>query len=194
MILSFISGVNKECVTFLELRSTTVPDTTSRTPEDECKWIFTAIWFILLKQIYAVRHGSRIQTQGYNRLLHMTYVHNDMYSVHKGVLVLCRTRSPCLLTSWRHLHVTSSTISSPAWRAGPPISPTLKMAPLPPGSTHIFVPLSLTITTKRAMTLYPTSHTRCSEYQANLCNYTLHTCKSGRKIIGVSWFCYAQKY
>ncbi len=77
------------------------------------RMIFTAIRFILLKQIDIVRHGSRL--------------HNDTYSVHKGALVLCRTCPPCLLPSCRHL--TSSTvwcqlsIFLPAWRAGPLIFP-----------------------------------------------------------------------
>ncbi len=33
-------------------------NTTYRTTEDECKWFFSAIWFILLRQIGTVKHGS----------------------------------------------------------------------------------------------------------------------------------------
>ncbi len=63
-------------------------------------------------------------------------IHNDTYPVHKGALVLCQTRPPCLLTSCRHL--TSSTVWCqlfvffPAWRAGPPIFPLSQDGPASP--------------------------------------------------------------
>ncbi len=77
--------------------------------------------------MYTVRYGSRLQSSRVQQI-DAYNTHNDTYSVHKGALVVsCRARSPCLLTSWGRL--TSSIvwcqlpIFFPVWWAGSPSSP-----------------------------------------------------------------------
>jgi hypothetical protein len=71
------------------------------TSEDECKWFFTTIWFILLKQIIKIRHCSQLQLLSWK----IAVVHNITYSVHDEVLMPHRAHLVVLLAPpWTSCH------------------------------------------------------------------------------------------
>jgi hypothetical protein len=108
------------------LRSELCPMRLLCTAEDECKWFFTTIWFILLIQIIKVRHWLR---------LHLLYTmkqgllfHNVTYSVHDEFLMSHRARLVVLpVPPWTSclLHCCRSTAYlAPHWGGpGPPLCP-----------------------------------------------------------------------
>ncbi len=109
------------------------------TSEDECKWFFTTIWFILLKQIITVRH-----------LILFTFtIYNEARTAVSQRYKLC---------AWWVLDVTSSPSGCPPGSPmdvlplpllqincfscyplggpGPPSAPLSMVTPFPSGSTH----------------------------------------------------------
>jgi hypothetical protein len=82
------------------------------TSEDECKWSFTAIWFILLKKTVDDETPNSGYTSTVTIYRQNAVVYNITYSVHDGSLMLRRTRLPVILAApWesRLLHCCWST-------------------------------------------------------------------------------------
>ncbi len=112
------------------------------TSEDECKWFFTSIWFILLKQV----NDSKTLDYGYTE--HCYYLHTEWQLF--TVLWLC---------AWWVLVVTPDSSSSlpgcsmrvltpplllinclscsPLGGPGPPPFPSPGLTPFPSGSMHL---------------------------------------------------------
>ncbi len=96
-----------------------------------------------------VRHCSWLQSLRIQQVI----AYNDTYSVQNEVLMPCQTRLFCLLSPWECLTVSTARYqlltSSPIRRA----PPTFMMTPFPPGSTHIFIPMSVTVPDRRSRIL-----------------------------------------
>jgi hypothetical protein len=112
----------------------TVPDTTPRTSEDECKWYCHQMIYFPETIIQWV--------QCYNWYLHLSLaMYVDTYSVHGRSLKSWCGRLPCFQPS---CHVFPSPLSGLNWCSLAPIGgpgpPTPRVASLPTGSTH--TPLS----------------------------------------------------
>ncbi len=121
------------------------------TSEDECKWFFTTIWFILLKQTIKVRHWF---TFTHLLLLYTTeqqsLFHNVTYSVHDESLMSHLAHLVVLLVPpWTSclIHCCRTTAYLAHHWAGlvlPP-APLPMVTPFPSGSTHSLISPSTTI-------------------------------------------------
>ncbi len=149
---------------------TLVLDTTSQTPEDECKWFFYC------QMIYSPETNNTMKTWFLLWLLVWKLMHNDTYSVRKHGLVLWRAR---LLTSEAFCNVYPPPLSDtncppypPPGGPGPPTPPASKMAPISPGSTH--TPSTLSVTTLACSG--STTLSVNSQIKWKLCQETIAVC------------------
>jgi hypothetical protein len=92
-----------------------------------------------------IKHRSWLHHQGYNRLMHTMKrtlcIKEPWYCAEPVFFVFYHLEN----VSLPPLSGTNCSLLPPPGGPGPPSAPTFKMAPFSPGSTHIFVPMSVTL-------------------------------------------------
>ncbi len=139
------------------------------TPEDECKWFFTTIWFILLKQTIKVRHKTTF-TQSLLLYTSRAMVATSKYYVLCAWWVLdvasdpscCPPGSPMGVLSPPLLQINCLSCSS-LGGPGPPTASLPRVTPFPSGSMHS--PISPSATLNLLLNLFNNTVSQKKQYK-----------------------------